>query len=124
MENETKHTVIIDQIGRNIVGELVSDDDKTITLNNPVIVHVQPEHDPQTGQPTGQLQVNTFPVFFFEFIDPDHRERNHWTWDKSSIALGSVELAEKVKMQYEKINVPQEPKADDSKPNVIKIDDL
>ena len=45
---------IIDHIGRTVVGVLKKEDTKSITLFNPVIIHVQP--DPQSGQ----LQVQSF----------------------------------------------------------------
>ena len=50
---------IVDHIGRTVVGKLSQEDDETITLNNPVIIHVQP--NPQTGQ----LQVQSFPYLFY-----------------------------------------------------------
>ena len=53
---------IIDHIGRTVVGSVVKEDTKTITLFNPVIIHVQP--DPQSGQ----LQVQSFPYIFMEFL--------------------------------------------------------
>ena len=39
---------ISDHIGRTVVGIVTKEDDKTITINNPVIIHVQP--NPQNGQ--------------------------------------------------------------------------
>jgi hypothetical protein len=61
MTNKT-HIVIIDQIGRNIIGKVTAETDTTITLNNPVILFAQPEQ-------SGQIQVQSFPIFFFEFIN-------------------------------------------------------
>ena len=111
-----KHIAIIDHIGRNIIGKLVSETDSTITLNNPVIVHCQPEAN-------GQLQVQSFPVFFFEFIDKSKRDQNDWTYTKSSIVTSNVELDERILSQYSKINTPPVEVVANS-PRVVSIDDI
>jgi hypothetical protein len=110
-----KHVAIIDHIGRNIIGKLVSDTDTTVTLNNPVIVHCQPEAN-------GQLQVQSFPVFFFEFIDKSKRDQNDWTYTKSSIVTSNVELDDRILSQYAKINTP--PVEAVNSPKVVSIDDI
>ncbi len=43
----SKIKTIIDHIGRTVVGELVEDGKDTLTLSNPVIIHVTP--NPQNG---------------------------------------------------------------------------
>jgi hypothetical protein len=114
-----KHVAIIDQSGRNIIGKLVGDTETTITLNNPVILYVQPEQN-------GQLQVQSFPVFFFEFIDKNHRDQNNWTYSKSNVVTSDVVLDERILSQYEKINTPQVQLETPSTtgPKVISIDDI
>lgn len=114
-----KHVAIIDHIGRNIIGKFVSETDTTLSISNPVILHCQP-------QANGQLEVQTFPVFFFEFIDKNFRENNTWTYSKSSIVTSDVTLDERIISQYAKINtapesVEQKPKTE---AKVISIDDL
>ena len=47
-------TTIVDQVGRVVIGVETAQTDETLTLKNPVIVHVQPD------QQSGQLQVQTF----------------------------------------------------------------
>jgi hypothetical protein len=96
-----KHVAIIDQIGRNVIGKLVEETETTISINNPVILHVQP-------QANGQLEVQTFPVFFFEFIDKEHRQDNTWTYTKSSIVTSKAVLDDRILTQYSRINTPQE----------------
>ena len=111
-----KHIVLIDHVGRNIIGKLVDENQTTITMENPVILHVQP-------QQSGQLEVQTFPVFFFEFIDKANRDKNAWTYTKSNIVTSNVILDDRIISQYEKINMPpEEPKT--TSPKVISIDDL
>lgn len=105
---------IVDHIGRTVIGEVVQQDDKTITLNNPVIVHVQP--NPQNGQ----LQVQSFPYIFMEFLTPESRDKNHWIFNKSHIVLSEVQLDNKIIMQYNNINTPQV-QAQQGEPEVIKL---
>ena len=112
----TKHIALIDHVGRNIIGKLVDEDQTTITIENPVILHVQP-------QQSGQLEVQTFPVFFFEFIDKANRDKNAWTYSKVSVVTSNVVLDERIISQYEKINMPpEEPKT--TSPKVISINDI
>lgn len=100
--------VIVDHIGRTVVGEEVSSTSETLTLNNPVIVHVQP--NPQTNQ----LQVQSFPYMFMEFIKPSARDTNQWTFNKNNIVISAVELDDNIIAQYRAINnpAPQQPQAD------------
>jgi len=115
---ENKHVAIIDQIGRNIIGKLVDETETTLTLNNPVILFVQPEQ-------TGQIQVQSFPVFFFEFINKESRDQNNWTYNKANIVTSDVVLDDRILLQYEKINTPpvEQPSLTNN-PKVVSIDSL
>jgi hypothetical protein len=93
--------VIVDHIGRTVVGEEVSSTSEHLTLNNPVIIHVQP--NPQTGQ----LQVQSFPYLFMEFIKPASRDKNQWTFNLSQIVVSDVELDDAIVAQYKGVNSPQ-----------------
>tara|TARA_R100001163_G_C4938338_1_gene111292 strand:- start:82 stop:435 length:354 start_codon:yes stop_codon:yes gene_type:complete len=109
---------IVDHIGRTVVGKVQKEDTKTITLNNPVIIHVQPNSQ------TGQLQVQSFPYLFMEFIKGDDKSQNNWTFYKSAVAVSDVDLDDKILEQYENINKP--PSAivtPDQEPEVIKLFD-
>jgi len=109
---------IVDHIGRTVVGEVKKEDTKTITLNNPVIIHVQPNSE------SGQLQVQSFPYLFMEFIKGDDKSQNNWTFNKVSIAVSDVELDDKILEQYENINKPQSSIiTPDEEPEVIKLFD-
>lgn len=110
-----KYVAIIDQIGRTIIGGLVNQNETTLTLSNPVILHVQPDQG-------GQIQVQSFPLFFFEFIDKGSRENNNWTYTKSSIVTSDVELDERIISQYQKINTPPAPAV--ANPKIVDINDL
>ena len=108
---------IVDHIGRTVVGELKKEDTKSITLFNPVIVHVQP--DPQSGQ----LQVQSFPYIFMEFLKD--KEKNDWTFNKAAISTSNVELDERITQQYENINNPSPPiqQQAQEEPEVIQLFD-
>ena len=104
---------IVDQIGRTVVGVKKEETDKTLTINNPIIVHIQPDAE------SGQLQVQSFPYLFMELIKGD-KTKNNWTFDKTSIAISDVELDDKVVAQYNNINSPQ-PSAAAEEPEVVKL---
>ena len=92
---------IVDHIGRTVVGKVEKDTKDSITLFNPVIIHVQPD------QQTGQLQVQSFPYIFMEFLKD--KEQNNWTFSKSAISISDVQLDERIIQQYDNINNPQPP---------------
>ena len=70
---------IIDHIGRYIIGDVQNETETTLEMKYPVILHVQP--NPQTNQ----LQIQTFPLFFNEFISVSGRDENTWTFSKTTI---------------------------------------
>ena len=105
---------IVDQVGRVVMGVTTAETKETLTLNNPVIVHVQPDTN------TGQLQVQTFPYLFMEFIEGD-RSKNDWTFNKASIATSNVALTDQIKAQYNSINTPAAQKVAEAEPEVIKL---
>lgn len=112
---ETKYVALIDQIGRTIIGVQVGDTETTVTLRNPVIIHVQPQQN-------GLLAVQTFPLFFFEFIDKENRKTNDWTYNKSAVTLSNVVLNPDVVKQYETLNTPPVPVQ--ANPKVVSINDI
>ena len=113
-----EYTAIIDQIGRTIIGVKQEETDTHLTLDNPVIVHVQVTEG-------GQFSVNTYPLFFFEFLDKETRDANAWTYCKSAITTSNVTLDANVIKQYEGLNTPPPAKEEvPSNPKVVSINDL
>jgi len=112
----SKIITIVDHIGRTVIGSVKDQNETTLTLDNPVIIHVQP--NPQTGQ----LQVQSFPYMFMEFLSQDSRDKNFWTFNKASIVLSEVELDERIISQYNNINNPQ-PVSPEGEPQVVKLFD-
>ena len=110
-----KHTVIIDQIGRTILGIESCQTDSEIVLDNPIILHFQPAQN-------GQLELQVFPLFFFELLEKGKREQNSWTFNKTSVAISNVELNADILSRYAQINTPPAPVQDN--PKVISINDL
>jgi len=89
-------------------------------INNPVIVFVNP------NQETGQIQVQSFPYLFMEFIDKSSRDKNNWTFYKSSIAISDVILDSLIVNQYNNINsaavgTPVQQGAPQGEPEVIRL---
>lgn len=117
---DKQYKTIVDHIGRTVIGNVVKEDSKTLTLNNPVIIHVQPDAE------SGQLQVQSFPYIFMEFLKD--KEQNNWTFNKTVISVSDVQLDDKIITQYENINNPQPPianapPAEGGEPEVIKLFD-
>ena len=113
----SKIKTIVDHIGRTVIGGLVSETPETITLDNPVIIHVQP--NPQSGQ----LQVQSIPYIFMEFLTEASRSANHWTFNKGSIVQTEIELDSKIIAQYNGINSPSTQQAPRGDAEVIKLFD-
>ena len=100
--SEINYTTFIDNAGRSIFGINSSETKTSITVENPVMIHV-------AQQENGQMAVQLFPLFFAEFVQPgeDGSRKNFFTYTKSSVALGEgfnvdVRIAE----QYERIVNP------------------
>ena len=116
---DTKIRTIVDHIGRTVVGRATKETNATITLFNPVIIHVQPD------QQSGQLQVQSFPYIFMEFLKD--KDKNNWTFTKSAISVSDCELDNRILQQYENINNPTPPiqqnAASDGAGEVVKLFD-
>ena len=115
---QEKHTVIIDQIGRTLLGVEEFQTEQEIGLRNPIILHFQPSQN-------GQLELQVFPLFFFELLDKDNRDKNTWVFNKSSVVVSDVVLNSDILARYSQINTPPAPPTPvQNNPKVISIDDL
>lgn len=80
--SEQNLITFIDHIGRTIIATLVSQDKTTLTVKNPAIVHVQPTQQ-------GQLNVQTIPLYFREFLGEKSKNTGTvWKFNLSSVVLG------------------------------------
>ena len=119
-------TTFVDHIGRVILGEVVSDTKDTLKIKNPAIVHIG------QNQQTNQIQVQTIPYFFREFVAASaQKQGTTWNFSKDKIVTGEVELDARLIEQYEKLftstvmsaPAPQQRTAAADKAEVIKLFD-
>jgi hypothetical protein len=75
----------IDHIGRTTIGEPLGDTDNgaSFLVKNPAIIHVQPT-------PQGQLNVQTIPLYFREFVGEKNKtEGTIWKYSYANVVLGT-----------------------------------
>jgi hypothetical protein len=117
MSNTNKElTVFLDNIGRTVIGKIVKQDNETLTIENPALVHIQA--NPQTNQ----LQLQILPLFFREF-QADKTEPTVWNFRKANITTSeTIPFAVQFSAQYEQLfAAPQQPQQKETK--VVKLFD-
>ena len=94
-------TVFLDNIGRIIIGKPHKDSGKTLSVQNPALVHITP--NPQTNQ----LSLQILPLFFREF-QADKNAPTIWHYNKESIVLAdeSTVLSFQLAAQYDQLFSP------------------
>ena len=101
--NTKKLIVFLDAIGRTLLGKVASETDTSISIENPSIVHVQP------NPANNQLQLQIIPLFFKEFL-ANRDEDTVWHFNKNTITLcGETEFAAQFMAQYEHMWTPLPP---------------
>lgn len=112
-------TTFVDHIGRTTIGEFVSDTDNgaSFLVKNPAILHVQPT-------PQGQLNVQTIPLFFREFIGGKNKEEGTtWKYHYSNVVIGTnVENDARLLEQYERL-FSEPVAAPTAEPSVVRLFD-
>lgn len=87
--------VFIDQTGRTIYGKVSKETDETVHIDDPAQIYVQPT-------PQGQLNVQSIPLFFREFVK--NQGPVTWVFSKKNITLNTnLELDERLVQQYNNI---------------------
>jgi len=105
-ENETKKlTVILDTIGRTVLGETVccggKCKDDVIKLKNPVILHIVPADN------TGKMSVQLLPLFFREFL-ADETGDIVFSYEKSRVVTTDIDALDfRLQSQYAQMFNPQ-----------------
>jgi hypothetical protein len=85
---------IIDHVGHTIIGELVEENENTLVLRSPAILHAMPNQQ-------NQLQVQLFPVIFKEFLAGESKKTGaKFTYKKCRIVETDLELDDKLVQQY------------------------
>lgn len=90
-------TVFLDNIGRTIIGTVVSETDSIVSVENPALVHIQP--NPQTSQ----LQLQLLPLFFKEFQE-DRAASTVWDFKKATVTFSQpINFNAQFAAQYQQI---------------------
>jgi hypothetical protein len=107
-QNNSNLTIILDPIGRTILGERVENCskeqeccDKTLRLKNPVVLHIVPADN------QGKMSVQLLPLFFREFL-ADKSSDVVFTYQKDKIVVTDIEVLDfRLQGQYAQIFNPQ-----------------
>ena len=92
------YVTIIDSTGRNILGVQKAQTATTLTIENPVMILVQPQN--------GQFQVQLITLLLAEFIQTDDTTKKNFsfTYQKLNIAIGQdFNIDPKITSQYDKV---------------------
>jgi len=99
MSEEQKVVVFMDSVSRTIAGGLVSEDDDTFTVSNPVIINAMPTQQ-------GQMSLQLIPVFFREILE-DQNKPVEFTYNKGQVTMSSVDALEpNILTEYNKLFTP------------------
>ena len=113
---DKKYITFIDSVGRAIFGVNTSENDESITVQNPVMITVQQRNLTAMlihllqQQEQGQMAVQLFPLFFQEFVVPDEdgKRYNNFDFKKATMAVASdLNIEPRIIEQYERIVNPQ-----------------
>jgi hypothetical protein len=119
--NNTKMVVFLDYVGRTILGELLDEKTETISVRNPVILHVVPAEG-------GRMSIQLLPLFFREFladksgdVDFDYLKNNI---TKTSVDTLDFRLNAQYTQMFNKNNTFAAPQPEESNsPSVVKLFD-
>ena len=119
MQEQTNNVkVFIDHVGHTIVGDVLSDDNGKLKVNNPAILIASPNNN-------GQLTVQLVPVFFKEFVKLTEREKGSvFSYDLSKVVTSEVVLDERLLEQYINMFKPaQKADSNESAPTIKLFDE-
>jgi len=113
--------IILDNTTRTIIGVVTDETDTHLVLKNPCTIYVQPNEQ-------GQLQVQTLPLFFREFLTLDGREKGvTFAFNKDTITVtdAAEHLDDKLKNQYTQViaNFTSEETESEPTDEVVKLFD-
>lgn len=92
--------VILDTVGRTILGQQVAKTEDTTSIKNPVILHIVP-----AGQ-DGRMQVQLLPLFFKEFL-ADKTSDVTFTYNNCQIVTSDIDAIDfRLQGQYTQIFNP------------------
>lgn len=113
---KTKLITFLDPIGRVILAEEVTLGTIWLVVKNPVILHAQPT-------PQGQLNIQTLPLYFREFLgEKTKAEGAKWQYPVSSIVIGlNIENEDRLVKAYHDLWAPTP--VQNNKPREVKLFD-
>lgn len=92
--------IFLDPIGRIILGNVVSETDTDLSVENPALIHIQP--NPQNGQ----LQLQMIPLFFKELL-AQSANSPVFSYSKQRICqMNDTQFADQFINQYNQIANP------------------
>lgn len=95
MEPDKEMVVFIDQNGRTIYGNKSGENESCIFVDDPAQIYVQPT-------PQGQLNVQSVPLFFREFVKNSGPVT--WVFSRNNITMNTnLELDDRLVTQYNNI---------------------
>jgi len=99
----SKINAFVDNVGRVIVGEVVANTTKELTIKEPAVVNVQ------VNQENGQISVQLLPFIFREFVKQESRDEGvEWTFTKNTLVTSqNLELDDAIINQYKSIFKPE-----------------
>lgn len=121
MSDKADISILIDNVGRTIVGRVTLTDDHA-EIENPTVVNIEVKQD------TGQIAVQLIPLVFKEFLVPEQREGSvTWKYPKNMVVVSDdIQVDDQLKRQYEnvfKAPVAPQPAPVQSEPEVVKLFD-
>lgn len=97
----TNLTVILDPVGRTILGESVESTDSSLKIKNPVILHIVPADN------QGKMSVQLLPLFFREFLS-DKTGDVVFSYDKTRVTTTDIDALDfRLQAQYSQMFNPQ-----------------
>lgn len=124
--NENNLTIIIDNVGRTIVGKKKNLDQNSLdlVLENPAVIYVTPDEENK-----GRISVQMMPLFFREFLaDKESPVLAHYK-STQYVLLEIANYDERMNNQYQqtfgRIIIPESPQISNAKePKVVDLFDL
>ena len=121
MSDKADISILVDNVGRTIVGRIKQTKD-SVEVENPTVVNIEVKQD------TGQIAVQLIPLVFKEFLIAEQREGSvTWKFPKNLVVLSDdIKIDDQLKNQYENVfksaPAPQ-PAPAQSEPEVVKLFD-
>lgn len=121
MSEKREISILVDNVGRTIVGRIKQTKD-SIEVENPTVVNIEVKQD------TGQIAVQLIPFVFKEFLIAEQRVGSvTWKFPKNLVVVSDdIKIDDQLKQQYDNVFKPTpapQPAPEQSEPEVVKLFD-